>query len=123
MSLRQIGQEPTELPAYVFTLGGVDQAGNPPYAVPKFESPRTERVKKVEIGMSGREVIDTLGAPDLITMTRTGRPWRSRWEYDIDGAEPYTLCVTWEGINVLSTSEKRPPEWRGSKERVKEILY
>jgi len=70
---------------------------------------RESRVQDLKSGMKPEEVMDLIGAPDVIT--------HHGWEYDLDGESPATLVIHWGSGGVESFERVEPPKWRDGVER------
>lgn len=107
-ALRRLGAKPSSLPATRFREFSQDGLG--PVFQPTPAEPRAEAIKNLKPGMTPREVLTLLGAPD-----RLSEGVRGAWEYHIDSDTPSTLQVCWSDKTPFVVLESRivtPPTWQ-----------
>jgi hypothetical protein len=106
LALRRLGETPSPLPAITFRLpdGTVIPAG-------PLGRPREQVAAEVGIGMGVRAVLEAIGAPDVVAEERVPSG-QARWEYDVDGSNPFTLVIIWRGGQVQSIDRRRPVAWQ-----------
>lgn len=98
--LRRFGLKPAE-------LSGVQISGAEAIGV-QLPEPRAERVELVQPGMEPREILESIGHPDILRFGRAGK-----WEYDIDAEEPYTLVIHFDKDHrEVARTERVPPKWK-----------
>ena len=104
LSLRRLGETPKPLPIYAFDVEHEAYEKDFPYRLKALGAPRSENVGKVVKGMKAEQVLDLIGSPDEIGY--------AKWEYDIDGAEPFTLVVSWDVRTVTDVLKVKPVRWK-----------
>ncbi len=113
LSLRRLAQTPCQLPVYGFEIyhkGEIMiERGDP------LKVARDAVAAQVATGMGTKAVLSTIGSPDLVD-------WDSRWHYDIDAAEPYTLILTWEETRLVDIERISPPEWKSGLDRDENLV-
>ena len=73
----------------------------------EFSGPRALRVDLLKGGMTPRDVLNTLGAPDYVSFPEQA------WEYDMDSESSFTLRVFWKDKKVVDRWERiAPPLWQ-----------
>ncbi len=107
LALRKLGEKPTPYPCTWFRekkTGGLGEY----VEVAPLPEPRASRVDQVVTGMTPREVLASIGAPDYVNHGRLA------WEYEIDATSPYTLLVIWddEKKHVGRCERITPPLWQ-----------
>lgn len=102
LSLRRLGAKPKLHPAHRWPFD-VDGAKVWLPASPPSE-PREKQVGKLDAGRTPREVIELLGAPDLVA------PFE--WRYEIDAPEPYSIRIRWEVRGVHAIERSMPSLWK-----------
>ncbi|QDV51768.1 outer membrane protein assembly factor BamE [Gimesia fumaroli] len=112
LSLRRLGVTPKHLPCHSFKLEKDGIAI--PFKSTVQERPRHEAVELVEVGMSAREVLNTIGAPDYID--------HDTWSYDIDASPPFSLNLTFNARNVTAT-KKEAPLWKSGLARDEALAF
>jgi hypothetical protein len=108
-SLRRLGAVPIGLPATQFKFEHQVYARRRPVPT-SLIGERSEYVADVRPGMSPRDVLGLVGAPDAVER------WQSTmaWEYDLDVDPPFTLQVVWKKQNppvVDIVRRLSPPQW------------
>ena len=107
-ALRRLGAKPSSLPATRFRE--FSQEGLGPVFQPTPTKPRAEAITTLKPGMTPRDVLILLGAPD-----RLSEGVRGAWEYHIDSDTPSTLQVCWSDKTPFVVLESRivtPPTWQ-----------
>lgn len=105
LSLRRLSRSPKPLACNGF-VEDVGRDARDKY-FDKFEEAgksRRANVAQIVPKMELMEVIKLLGAPDYVL-------W-NRWEYDIDGDEPFTLIIKLDAKSVREVERKTPPAWK-----------
>ena len=112
LSLRRLGESPSALPCTTFRLHRAQGLG-PPVELSPIPGSRAQWVDQLREGMSPREVLDMIDAPDWIGYRRP-----RAWEFDIDANPSYTLLVFWEAkpYRVVKI-ERVAPAWRDGETR------
>lgn len=98
LSLRRLGVAPRNLPCTLFELQDGDETL--PFIPAKLKTPRHGNVERVTEGMTARQVLDTIGAPDYVG--------DYTWSYDMDATPPYTLILTFDEKKVTAIKQNAP---------------
>lgn len=99
LGLRRFGEAPAAQPGV--QISGAETIGT------NLPAPRAERVDLLQPGMKPRAILEAIGHPDQLRFGRQGR-----WEYDIDGDEPFTLVIHFDQDHwQLERTERVPPKW------------
>lgn len=123
LALRRLDEPPA---CYAATQFFREQAGGGVGSTVAVKSPfpdRVEGVASLALGMSPDEVLERIGAPDLLARRSvpsqlapglTVRSWStSAWEYDMDATPPYTLRIQWtQDGRVAAVQVVTPPVWQ-----------
>ena len=107
LSLRRLGQKPTSYPCTQFYEYHKDFIQKP-YIPTKLKNERHTLVSHIQKGMKPRELLNTIGAPDIVS-------YNDEWLYDMDSEKPYTLIITWDGNIVSKINTISPPHWQTDK--------
>jgi hypothetical protein len=60
--------------------------------------------------MEALMVLKGIGAPDVVREVPPAMT--ARWEYDMDGADPFTLVIEWQDGKAVRVERQRPVAWR-----------
>lgn len=104
LSLRRLGKVPLPLPLTEFDVEFNDSKKNHPFRPSVPPGPRADQVEKLTAGLKPEQVMNLIGAPDLVDMPH--------WEYDIDANPPFTLIVSFEARKVSKIERKSPAFWK-----------
>ena len=98
LSLRRLGVQPKSLPSYSFKI---ERNGKRrPFVIPARKRPRHEAVEEVAVGMSAKQVLTLIGAPDFIS--------HGTWRYDMDADAPFSFTLTFDDRKVTESKWKAP---------------
>ncbi|QDT85977.1 hypothetical protein [Gimesia chilikensis] len=112
LSLRRLGVAPRNLPCHRFMIERGGEAF--PFTPKKQTQPRHKNATQVKTGMSAKEVLNTIGAPDYIN--------DDSWSYDMDAEVPFSLTLTFDTYNVTAI-KKEAPLWRTGLARDKALAF
>ncbi|MEO8166180.1 MAG: hypothetical protein ABI619_12370 [Betaproteobacteria bacterium] len=115
LSLRRIGECPKGPPPIRILRRKNNDVY--PFESPSFTTPRSNRLDNVQVGKSVVELLTEFGSPDYVDVKQ------GLWKYEIDVADPFTLCVQWKDQRVSNISTIRPPLWKRWRDLDRDILY
>lgn len=107
LSLRRMGEVPSTLPVYHFFIAGGDLSDR--YSPPRLQQPRARAAAQIKVGMSAKQVLNTVGSPDYVG--------NDTWSYDLDANEPFSLTLTWRTGRVTDIKRDQPALWQSGRTR------
>lgn len=107
LSLRRLGEVPSRLPVYYFSTAGGDPSDR--YSPPRLQQPRDRSASQIKEGMTAKEVLNSVGAPDYVG--------NGTWSYDMDAKEPFSLTLKWKNGQVEAILRDQPALWQSGRTR------
>lgn len=98
LSLRRLGQTPDCFPAVRLYTSGRSRTTRKPWITEQAVPNRASRVNEIKPGMPPSAVLAIIGAPDFLAKRQiapNNGECDAIWEYDMDGAPPFTFEVSW----------------------------
>lgn len=115
MALRRVGETPTTAPGFVF--GSREKVRSTQYG-PKTMKERVAAMAGIKVGMTKKELLQRVGAPDHIGF------FEESWEYDMADDTTLTLVFDKEhdGSLVVKSKNIVPPTWKTGASRERNLF-